>query len=568
MFDPWPGLRRNLDLPRTVVKGKVVDSTPRILPGVPAEYDAIIVGGGHNGLATAAYLGRAGLKALVLERRQVLGGAAISEHPWPGYTVSTLSYVLSLMPPEVIRELELRRHGLTLYPLAADYYVPFPDGSHLLLTKDAAQARAEIGKFSRKDADAWPDFSAYLAKIAQLVRPLLLMTPPAVGAKSPQDLLELARFAWKLKGLDVKTTGDFVKVMTLSVAELLEEWFESPQVKAARCVSGAIGTYGGPYTPGTAYVLLHHYIGEIDGQMAEWAFVRGGTGAVSQAIADDATEHGAELRTGARVGRILVEGGRAVGVALTDGTELRARAVVSNAHPKITFCELVEQNQLPADFVRAIDRYKTRSGTVKVNLALGELPRFDGLDPDDSMTAARSFIQLCDSMEYLEHAFDDAKYGQPSAAPYSDGVLPTIVDDSLAPKDKHLMSCFTQYVPAGWSNEPHRDELEAYADRVVDGYTRFARNLKGAVEHRQVLGPYDMEQEYGLVGGNIMHGDLTLDQLFSWRPVAGYADYRTPIKSLYLCGSGTHPGGGISGINGRNASREILKDLKRRGSRK
>ena len=536
---------------------------PAILRRVPAEYDAIVVGGGHNGLATAAYLGRAGLTTLVLERRAVLGGAAVSEHPWPGYTVSTLSYVLSLMPPEVIRELELHRHGLTLYPLAADYYVPFPDGSHLLLTKDPAQATTEIAKFSRKDAETWPLFSEYLAKIARLVRPLLLMTPPAVGAKSPADLLELARFAWKLKGLDVRGTGDFVKVMTLSVAELLDEWFESPQVKAARCVSGAIGTYGGPYTPGTAYVLLHHYIGEVDGQMAEWAFVRGGTGAVSQAIADDAREHGAEIRIGTRVGRVLVEAGRAVGVALTDGTELRARAVVSNAHPKITFCDLVEASQLPIEFVRAIDRYKTRSGTVKINLALGEPPRFTGLAQEESATAARSFIQLCDSMEYLERAFDDAKYGTPSAAPYSDGVLPTMVDDSLAPPGKQLMSCFTQYVPASWSQAPHRDEVEAYADRVVDGYARFAPNLKTAVEHRQVLGPYDMEQEYGLVGGNIMHGDLTLDQLFSWRPVAGYADYRTPIKNLYLCGSGTHPGGGISGINGRNASREILKDLRR-----
>ena len=535
---------------------------------MPAEYDAIVIGGGHNGLATAAYLGRAGLKTLVLERREVLGGAAVSEHPWPGYTVSTLSYVLSLMPPEVIRELDLYRHGLTLYPLAADYYVPFPDGSHLLLTKDAAQAKAEIAKFSKKDAETWPAFSAYLAKIARLVRPLLLMTPPAVGAKSPADLLELARFAWKLKGLDVQGTGDFVKVMTLSVAELLDEWFESLQVKAARCVSGAIGTYGGPYTPGTAYVLLHHYIGEIDGQMAEWAFVRGGTGAVSQAIADDAREHGAEIRTNARVGRVLVEGGRAVGVALADGTELRARAVISNAHPKITFCELLEASQLPPDFARAIDRFKTRSGTVKVNLALAEPPRFSGLEEADSMTAARSFIQLCDSMEYLERAFDDAKYGKPSAEPYSDGVLPTMVDNSLAPAGKHLMSCFTQYVPAAWSRAPHRDELEAYADRVVDGYARFAPNLKSAIEQRQVLGPYDMEQEYGLVGGNIMHGDLTLDQLFSWRPVAGYADYRTPIKSLYLCGSGTHPGGGISGINGRNASREILKDLRRSKGRR
>lgn len=531
---------------------------------MPAEYDAIIVGGGHNGLTTAAYLGRAGLKPLVLERRDILGGAAVSEHPWPGYTVSTLSYVLSLMPPEVMRELELQRHGLTLYPLAADYYVPFPDGSHLLLTKDPRQATAEIAKFSNRDAEAWPAFSGYLARIARLVRPLLLMTPPAVGAKSPADLLELARFAWKLKGLDVKGTSDFVKVMTLSVAELLDEWFESPQVKAARCVSGTIGTYGGPYTPGTAYVLLHHYIGEIDGQMADWAFVRGGTGAVSDAIAEDAREHGAEIRSAARVGRIIVEGGRATGVALTDGTEVHARVVVSNVHPKITFCELVEASQLPADFVRAIDRYKTRSGTVKVNLALGEPPRFDGLAKEDAMMAARSFIQLCDSMEYIERAFDDAKYGKPSAAPYSDGVLPTMVDDSLAPAGKHLMSCFTQYVPASWSQAAHRDELEAYADRVVDGYARFAPNLKTSVEHRQVLGPYDMEHEYGLVGGNIMHGDLTLDQLFSWRPVAGYADYRTPIKGLYLCGSGTHPGGGISGINGRNASREILKDFKHR----
>src|SRR5256884_1332000 len=255
-----------------------------ILGRVPREYDAIIVGGGHNGLATAAYLGRAGLTTLVLERRGVLGGAAVSEHPWPGYTVSTLSYVLSLMPPEVIGELELRRHGLTLYPLAADYYVPFPDGYHLLLSKDPAQAHAEISKFSKKDADAWPAFSAYLAKIAALVRPLLLMTPPAVGAKSPADLLELARFAWQLKGLDGKTEGDFVKGMTPSGAELLEEWFESPQVKAARCVSRAIGTYGGPYTPGTAYVLLPHHIREGHGQNAEGAFLRRGTGAVSAAI--------------------------------------------------------------------------------------------------------------------------------------------------------------------------------------------------------------------------------------------------------------------------------------------
>ncbi|MDQ6710850.1 MAG: NAD(P)/FAD-dependent oxidoreductase [Candidatus Dormibacteraeota bacterium] len=530
---------------------------------MPAGYDAIIVGGGHNGLATAAYLGRAGLKTLVLERRNVLGGAAVSEHPWPGYTVSTLSYVLSLMPPEVIRELDLHRHGLTLYPLAADYYVPFPDGSHLLLTRDPKQAYEEIAKFSKKDADVWPAFSAYLAKIAELVRPLLLMTPPAVGAKSPGDLLELAKFAWKLKGLDVQGTADFVKVMTLSVAELLEEWFESPQVKAARCVSGAIGTYGGPYTPGTSYVLLHHYIGEIEGQMAEWAFVKGGTGAVSEAIASDAREHGAEIRTAATVVRILVEGGRATGVALADGTEVRARAVISNAHPKTTFCDLVRSADLPPDFVRAIDRYKTRSGTVKVNLALAEPPRFTGLSDADSATAARSFIQLCDSMEYLEQAFDDAKYGRPSAHPYSDGVLPTMVDDTLAPAGKHIMSCFTQYVPASWSRAPHRDELEAYADRVIEGYARFAPNLPGAIEHRQVLGPYDMEREYGLIGGNIMHGDLTLDQLFSWRPVAGYADYRTPIRDLYMCGSGTHPGGGISGINGRNASREILKDLKR-----
>ena len=290
---------------------------------MPQGYDAVIVGGGHNGLAAAAYLGRAGLRTLVLEQRPVLGGAAVSQHPWPGFTVSTLSYVLSLMPPEVIRELELHRHGLVLYPLAADYYVPFPDGSHLLLTSDPRQAHDEIARFSTRDAEAWPRFSALLRRIANVIRPLLTMTPPAIGGRSPDDLLDLARFAWKLKGLDVRQASDPVKVMTLSVAELLDEWFESPQVKAARCVSGAIGTYGGPYTPGTAYVLLHHYIGEVDGRMAEWAFVRGGTGAVSRAIADDALEHGAQIRTGARVIRILVEGGRAVGVALRSRSSSR-----------------------------------------------------------------------------------------------------------------------------------------------------------------------------------------------------------------------------------------------------
>lgn len=532
----------------------------RILPVVPERYDAIIVGGGHNGLATAAYLGRAGLRALVLEQREVLGGAAVSQQPWPGYTISTLSYVLSLMPPEVLHELELRRHGLVLYPLAADYYVPFPDGSHLLLTKDPAQAFAAIARFSRKDAEAWPRFSALLARVARLVRPLLLMTPPPVGAKYPEDLLELARFAWKLRGLDVTGTAEFVKVMTLSVAELLDEWFESPQVKAARCVSGAIGTYGGPYTPGTAYVLLHHYLGEIEGQMAEWAFVRGGMGAVSAAIAADAREYGAEIRTGTKVSRILTRHGRAEGVVCRDGTELRARCVVSSAHPQVTFCQLVEPGQLPDAFRTAIQRYRSRSGTVKINLALGDAPRFSGVSAEEAHLAARSFIQLCDSMEYLERAFDDAKYGRPSAAPYSDGVLPTMVDESLAPDGKHVMSCFTQYVPATWSRAPHVDELEAFADRVLAGYARFSPNLRGAVEHREVIGPFQMEQEYGLVGGNIMHGDLTLDQLFSWRPVAGYADYRSPIRGLYQCGAGTHPGGGVSGINARNASREILRD--------
>ena len=531
---------------------------------MPQGYDAVIVGGGHNGLAAAAYLGRAGLSTLVLEQRPVLGGAAVSQHPWPGFTVSTLSYVLSLMPPEVISELELHRHGLVLYPLAADYYVPFPDGGHLLLTSDPRQAHDEIARFSARDAEAWPRFSALLRRIANVIRPLLTMTPPSIGGRSPDDLLDLARFAWKLKGLDVRQASDLVKVMTLSVAELLDEWFESPQVKAARCVSGAIGTYGGPYTPGTAYVLLHHYIGEVDGRMAEWAFVRGGTGAVSRAIADDALEHGAQIRTGARVIRILVEAGRAVGVALADGSEHRAPLIVSNAHPQVTFRELVEERHLPDDFRAAIERYKSRSGTVKVNLALGEAPVFPGLSSEEAGLAARSFIQLCHSMEYLERAFDDAKYGRPSEAPYSDGVLPTMADDSLAPPGKQLMSCFTQYVPAGFAGAPHREELEAYADRVVEGYSRFMPNLPAAIEHREVIGPFEMEREYGLKGGNIMHGDLTLDQLFSWRPVAGYADYRTPLAGLYLCGSGTHPGGGISGINARNASREILRDWKRR----
>jgi phytoene dehydrogenase-like protein len=526
-------------------------------------HDVIIVGAGHNGLTCAAYLARAGMRPLVLERRPVIGGASVTESPWSGYRVSTLSYVVSLLRPEIVRDLDLPRYGYRVTEVAPDYFVPFPDGRHLFVWAEPERTATEFARFSAADAKAYPVFDAHLTRMALLVRSLLAVIPPRVGSRRPADLADQLRFAWRMRGLGARGVADLVRLMSQSVTDLLDDWFESDEVKASLVSQGVIGTYGAPSMPGTAYILLHHWMGEVNGNLGSWGVVRGGMGAVAQALAESAREKGAEIRTNAPVERILVEDERTTGVVLASGEEIRARAVVSSAHPQLTFLRLVEARHLPADFVAAMRRFRSRSGTVKINLALGELPDFTAVPGRTAGPQHSGAMELSPSIAYVERAFDDAKEGRASVAPYAEGLIPTIYDDSIAPPGKHQLSLFCQYVPASWANGGHRAEVEAFADRVIAGLTGYAPNLAGAIEQRQVIGPAEMEAEYGLVGGNIMHGELGLEQLFAWRPVAGWADYRSPVRGLYQCGSGTHPGGGVMAASGRNAARVIVRDLRR-----
>ncbi len=536
-----------------------------------ATYDAIVVGGGHNGLVAAAYLARSGARTVVLEGRHKTGGAATTEAPWPDapeFSVTRLSYVMSLMPPTIVNDLELERHGYKIYPMGP-YYQAFPEGGSIkLYADDAKRNHDEVSRWSKKDADAMPQWDAWLAGLAEVLGPLLLTVPPAIGSRKPRDLAETLRLAWRHRGLDVRTIADVTRLMTMSIADLLDDWFESPQVKGALAVNGVIGTWAGPYEPGTAYVMAHHSIGDVgDGHLGNWGFQEGGMGAVSTAIERAARSHGAEIRTGAKVARVLVESGRAAGVVLENGDEIRAQVVVSTLHPRTAFLDHVGADNLPADFVRDIGNWKTRSGVVKINLALAELPDFTADPGSDLQEHHTGSVEMAPSMEYIERAFQDAREGRPAARPFSDGVIPTAFDKTLCPEGTHIMSLFTQWVPADWSTEPHTEELEAYADRMIDCYNELAPNLKAAILHRDVVGPYEMEHEYGLVGGNIFHGELSLEQLFHMRPAPGYADYRTPLAGLYYGSSATHAGGGVCGIPGWQAARAAIADKKaaRRG---
>jgi len=539
-----------------------------------ARYDAVVVGGGHNGLVAAAYLAKAGARTVVCEARHKTGGAATTDAPWPDapeLKVTRLSYVMSLMPPTILRDLDLARHGYKVHPMGP-YYQAWPDGRSLKLHADDARRNHEqVAKFSPKDADALPRWDAWLGGLADVLGPLLMDTPPALGSRRWSDRLDTLRLAWRYRGLDTRTVGDVTRLMTMSISDLLDDWFESEELKAALAINGVIGTWAGPDEPGTAYVMAHHSIGDIgDGHLGGWGFPEGGMGAVADAIHRSATALGATVRTNAPVERILVDNGRARGVVLRGGEELHAPLVVTAVHPKITFLTQIDRAELPAEFVADIERWKTRSGVVKINLALAELPNFTA-DPGTGVGEHHSgAIELALSTAYIEQAFQDAKQGRASARPFSDGVIPTVLDKTLCPEGMHVMSLFTQWCPAEWAAEPHSDELEAYADRVIGGYAELAPNLEGAILHREVIGPYQMEQEYGLVGGNIFHGELSAEQLFHMRPAPGYAGYRTPIAGLYQASSATHGGGGVCGIPGHHAVREILRDRRRRrpGSRR
>jgi phytoene dehydrogenase-like protein len=520
--------------------------------------DVVIVGGGHNGLTCAAYLAKAGLDVVVVERRDILGGAAATEETWPGYKVSSASYVVSLMPPRIVDELELRRFGYDVSIITPDYFVPFPDGTSLTLWGDLARDCANIAKLSMHDADAYAAFDTYFERVAALMKELLFVVPPNLRLR---EAASWARTARSLRGMTGRDMHELVRLFTMSAADFLDEWFDDDRVKGALATQAIIGAWCGPMTPGSAYVLMHHWIGEIDGHFGAWGWVKGGMGAVSAAMARAAQAAGAEIRTGIDVQRVAINGeGRAVGVELADGSVMGAERVVSNAHPTTTYLDLVGADRLPDEVVRDIRRFRTRSGSVKINVALSELPRYPSWD--QAGDPHRGLMAVSPSMEFLERAFDDAKYGRASAHPYAEVMFPTAHEEGLAPAGKHMMMAFTQYGPYELRDGSWETEREAYATRVVEELARYAPNLPEAVEHIEVLTPKDIEDRFGLIGGNIMQGEVVPDQLFSFRPIPFYGDYHTPVQNLYLCGAGTHPGGGVMGVNGRNASTVILKDAR------
>jgi phytoene dehydrogenase-like protein len=526
-------------------------------PSSNGAYDAIVVGGGHNGLVHAAYLARAGKRVLVLERRERVGGAAVTEEVLPGFKFSMFSYVVSLLRPEIIRDLELPRHGLHILPLESTI-TPMHNGDYLGQWGDHDQNRRELYRHSPRDAEAYDEYGLLMHHIARAVKPIISMIPPDPTSLSPGDLLRMLKLGRHMRGLGAEKFHALYKLMTMSGADFLDEWFETDVLKATKSASGIIGTFLGPRSPGTAYVLLHHYMGEIDGVFRAWGFAKGGTGSVSEAIASAARGFGAVVRTNATVAHVRVQGGRATGVVLENGDELAAKVVVSSLDPRRTFTQLVDPNELPDDFVATIKRYKFRGSSGKVNLALSELPNFTclpGVGPH-----LRGAFSMSPSMDYVERAYDDAKYGEFSRQPYMDIVIPSMIDPGMAPPGKHVMSIFVQYAPyhlkGGWDDA----KREAFGDAVVNTVSQFAPNLKAAILHRQVLTPVDIERITGLTEGNIFQGELALHQLFFLRPASAYSHYRTPIRGYYQCGSGTHPGGGIMGASGRLAALEVLRD--------
>jgi phytoene dehydrogenase-like protein len=526
--------------------------------------DVLIIGGGHNGLVCAFYLARAGLSVTVLERRGVVGGAAVTEEFHPGFRNSTASYTVSLLQPKVIADMELASHGLKIVDRKAANFLPIDERDYLIVGE--GRTKSEVAKFSARDADALDDYGRRLEAIADVLRELVLVTPPNVVeggwfAAIP-EMLKSATIGSKLSKLDMSLRRDLLAIFSRSAGELLDGWFESDPIKAVYGFDGVVGNYASPYTPGTGYVLLHHVFGEVNGKRGAWGHAIGGMGSITQAMAKSAKAKGVDIRLDSAVREVIIENGRAVGVITERGETLRAGAVVSNLNPKLLFEKLVPRAALPDDFAQRITNYRVGSGTFRMNVALSELPRFACLPKDgDHMTAG---IIMAPTLAYMERAYDDARAHGWSKEPIVEMVIPTTLDDNLAPKGNHVASLFCQHVvptlPGGRSWDDHRDEV---ADLMIATVDKFAPGFKASVLGRQIFSPLDLERTFGLTAGDIMHGALTLDQLFSARPVLGHGNYRSPIKGLYMCGAGTHPGGGVTGAPGHNAAREILRTFKR-----
>jgi phytoene dehydrogenase-like protein len=533
---------------------------------VGERYDAIVIGGGHNGLVASAYLARAGLKTLVLERRHVLGGAAVTEEIFPGFRFTVASYVVSLLRPEIIRDLDLPRHGLEILPLDGTF-TPLQD-DHLWRVNDHGRTIREIRRFSKTDAEAYEEYGQLMADMARFVKPLLSMIPPDPGRVRPLEWLPLAGMLRSWQALSHHQRDTFVKLMTMSAVDFLEQWFETDPLIATVASSGIIGTMQGIRSPGTAYVLLHHYMGEIDGAFRAWGIPRGGTGGVSNAIADAARSLGAEIRCEAPVGTLLVDGDRVTGVALESGEELRARVVLSSLDARQTFLRLAPEGSLDRVFTDEVRRFRFRGSSGKVNIALDGLPEFTTLPNSETTDHLRGAIAFSPGVDHMERAYDDAKAGRHSRRPFIDMVIPTMVDPSMAPPGKHVMSCFVQYAPYHLADGAEWDDAarDAFGETVIDTIEERVPNIRKLILHKQVLTPLDMERTFGLSEGNIFQGELSLEQLFFNRPVPGYASYRTPLRSLWMCGSAVHPGGGIMGASGRTAALEVAKSLRARGA--
>ncbi len=526
-------------------------------------WDAIIIGGGHNGLVNACYLQRAGLNVLVLEQKDWVGGAATSRSLTPGFTYSNCSYVCSLFRPEIMRDLELPRFGLQVIPYEGGAVLT-QDGDYLGNYRDHDAHRREFARFSARDAEAYDRYSRDVTRQCRFIQPLLMRTAPDPTSFRPRDLGELLYLGKKFAGLSAEEMALTLRFWTMSISDFLDEYFETDVIKANFALSGIIGTALGPMSPGTAYVLLHHYMGEVDGSVGAWGYARGGMGAVTQALAASFQASGGTIRTGAEVDQVLVAGGHAQGVVLKDGEEIRGRLIVSNADVKRTFLKLVDENELPDIFLRRVRSFKIRGSSGKVNIALDSMPVFPAL-PEDS-PCLRGDMHFTDSVERMERAYDDWKAGRWSADPFLDMVIPTTLDPTMASPGKHFMSCFVQYAPPkvhgrDWTAA----DRDGFAESVISQIAEYSPGFRERIVHMEVRTPREIEEETGLTEGNIFQGELTFDQLLFNRPVPGYAQYRSPIGGLYMCGSSTHPGGGVMGAPGRNAAVEILRDL-RQGS--
>jgi phytoene dehydrogenase-like protein len=523
------------------------------------KYDAIIVGGGHNGLVTACYLARAKWRVLVLERRYLVGGACVTEEVFPGFKVSTAAYVNSLFRPEIIRDLRLGDYGFEAIERNPASFSPFLDGRYLMLGTGSAKDVEEIAKFSQRDADNYPKYEAMLGRVASVVEPTLTHVPPNLLRPSLGELLEAGKMGRALQRLG-PGMGEAIEVLTGAARPILDRWFESEELKGTIATDAIIGAFMAPSMPGTAYVLFHHVMGETNGKRGVWSYVRGGMGGLTQALAAAARDLGVEIRTDAEVARIVTKGGRATGVALVNGDEFSAKRVASNVDCHLTFEKLVDGAELPPEFREAVGRISYSSASCKINVALERLPSFTALPGHEPGPQHFGTVHLCPDQDFIERAYDDAKYGSFSREPVVECTMPSSLDSTVVPPGKHLMSMFTQYAPYRLKDGPWTDALRnEYADRCFDVVEQYAPGFKDSVIDRQILTPLDLEATFGLTGGSIFQGAMPLHQLFAFRPVPGYAGYTTPIKGLYLCGAAAHPGGGVMGAAGWNAARVMLR---------